>query len=185
MSRTRKQVLSATLALSASLLLLGCGAEGRASDASSTESPSMTSMQEMQTEAVGTISAAPEDAPPVLVYKAPTCGCCEGWVEHMRENGYEVTVEDRDDVDQVKNLLGIPVRLRSCHTAQIGNYLVEGHVPASDIHRLLTERPQVAGITAPGMPIGSPGMEVPGRAPDPYDVLAFDADGRTSVFASH
>lgn len=175
---------SFVLVLSASLLVLGCGAEGRASDSASGESPSMTTMQEMQTRAVAE-SAAPEDAPPVLVYKAPTCGCCEGWVEHLRENGYEVTVEDRNDVDQVKNLLGIPVRLRSCHTAQVGNYLVEGHVPASDIRRLLEEEPQVAGITAPGMPIGSPGMEVPGRAPDSYDVLAFDADGRTSVFASH
>lgn len=184
MSRIGKPFTSVAFVLSASLLVLGCGAEGRASDTPSGESPSVTAMQQMQTEATA-VSAAPEDAPAVLVYKAPTCGCCEGWVEHMRENGYEVTVEDRNDVDQVKDLLGIPIRLRSCHTAQIGKYLVEGHVPASDIRRLLEEQPQVAGITAPGMPIGSPGMEVPGRAPDSYDVLAFDADGRTSVFASH
>ncbi|MFP3947259.1 MAG: DUF411 domain-containing protein [Gemmatimonadota bacterium] len=184
MSRIGKQLTSAALVLSASLLVLGCGVEGRASDTPSDESPSVTAMQEMQTEGAG-VSAAPDDAPAVLVYKAPTCGCCEGWIEHLRENGYEVTVEDRDDVDQVKDLLGIPGRLRSCHTAQIGNYLVEGHVPASDIRRLLEEQPQVAGISVPGMPVGSPGMEVPGRAPDSYDVLAFDADGRTSVFASH
>lgn len=183
MSRTLKKVSSATLALAASLFLLGCGAEGRAADTSAAESPSLTSMQAMQTQAAS--SAAPADAPTVLVYKAPTCGCCEGWVEHLRENGWEVTVEDRNDIDQLKDLLGIPVRLRSCHTAQIGNYLVEGHVPASDIRRLLEEQPQVVGLTAPGMPIGSPGMEVPGREPDAYDVLSFDADGRSSVFASH
>lgn len=183
MSPTLKKLSSVTLVLCASLLLLGCGAEGRAADTSSADSPSLTSMQEMQTEAAS--GAAPADAPTVLVYKAPTCGCCEGWVEHLRENGWDVTVEDRNDIDQLKNLLGIPVRLRSCHTAQIGNYLVEGHVPASDIRRLLEEQPQVAGLTAPGMPMGSPGMEVPGRAPDAYDVLSFDANGETRVFASH
>lgn len=184
MSPKLDKLLSPTLVLAASLLILGCGAEGQAADASAPESPSLTSMQEMQTQAAD-VGTAPADAPTVMVYKAPTCGCCEGWVEHLRENGWEVTVEDRNDIDQLKDLLGIPVRLRSCHTAQIGDYLVEGHVPASDIRRLLEENPRVAGLTAPGMPIGSPGMEIPGRAPDAYDVLAFDGNGRTSVFASH
>ena len=184
MNRAFQKIASLVVVLTASFFVLGCGSEGRAADASASESPSLTSMQEMQTQATA-VSTAPADAPTVMVYKAPTCGCCEGWVEHLRENGWEVTVEDRNDIDQIKNLLGIPVQLRSCHTAEIGNYLVEGHVPASDIRRLLEEGPRVAGLSAPGMPIGSPGMEVPGREPQPYDVLAFDGDGRTTVFASH
>lgn len=184
MSRILEKIATLTLVLGAALFVVGCGAEGEAADGSPADSPSLTSMQEMQTEAAA-VSTAPADAPAVMVYKAPTCGCCEGWVEHLRENGWDVTVEDRADVDELKNLLGIPVELRSCHTAQVGDYLVEGHVPSSDIRRLVEESPRVAGLTAPGMPVGSPGMEVPGRAPDAYDVLAFDGDGRTQVFASH
>ncbi len=125
----------------------------------------------------------PADAADVVVYKSPTCGCCTEWVSHLRENGFTVTVHDRLNMDPVKRELGVPPRLQSCHTAQVGDYVIEGHVPANDIARLLKEKLPVKGLTVPGMPMGSPGME--GPRSDPYDVLVFQPDGRTSVYASH
>lgn len=124
-------------------------------------------------------------AAPMVVYKSPTCGCCRAWVDYLQAAG--VTVESRDvaDLAAVKDSLGLPQGLGSCHTARIGGYTVEGHVPVEDIARLLAERPDgVAGIAVPGMPTGSPGMEVPGRPADPYDVVAY-GDGGTRVWASH
>jgi hypothetical protein len=117
----------------------------------------------------------------VTVFKSPTCGCCADWVDHMRENGFAVRVRDTSDVTVVKNALGVPQPLRSCHTAQIGRYVFEGHVPADLIQRLLAERPAVHGLAVPGMPSGSPGMEN-GRK-DAYQVLTFDARGQTTVYA--
>lgn len=119
----------------------------------------------------------------VVVYKSPTCGCCKEWVSHLQENGFAVEVRDRQDMQQVKTELGVPGNLQSCHTASVSGYVVEGHVPASDIKRLLKERPAVVGLTAPGMPMGSPGMEGPRK--DPYDVLTFQRGGKTSVYSSH
>ena len=118
-----------------------------------------------------------------MVYKSPTCGCCEKWVEHMKANGFRVVVHDTADVTPVKQRAGVTPQLASCHTAFIGGYAIEGHVPAEDVRRLLRDRPDVAGLAAPGMPNGSPGMEGMGR--DPYDVVAFKRDGGTAVFASH
>ena len=120
------------------------------------------------------------------VYKTPTCGCCVIWVEHLREHGFTVTVTDVPNVTPLKQRLGIRPELSSCHTAIVGDYAIEGHVPASDIERLLREGPRVAGLAVPGMPLGSPGMEMP----DPsrhqrYDVLAFDLEGTTEVWATH
>jgi hypothetical protein len=120
----------------------------------------------------------------VTVYKNPQCGCCKNWVEHLRQNGFEVTAKDVDDLATIKTKLGVPAALGSCHTAVVGQYVIEGHVPASDIRKLLAEKSKVVGIGVPGMPIGSPGMEVPGRRPDRYDVTAFTKDGMR-VFASH
>ena len=122
---------------------------------------------------------------PVTVYKNAQCGCCKGWVEHLRQNGFEVTANDVDDIAAIKSKLGVPAALGSCHTAVVGRYIVEGHVPAADIRKLLAEKPKIVGIGVPGMPIGSPGMEVPGRRPDRYDVTAFAKDGSQRVFASH
>ena len=119
----------------------------------------------------------------LVVYKSPTCGCCKEWVKHLQQNGYRVEVHEQYNVTPVKNELGVPPSLRSCHTARVGGYVIEGHVPAADIARLLKEKPAIAGLAAPGMPMGSPGMEGPRK--DPYDVIAFGANGRTSVFASH
>lgn len=117
------------------------------------------------------------------VYKSPTCGCCAKWVDHLRENGFAVTVEDRDDMNPIKSQYGVAESVQACHTAIIEGYVVEGHVPAEDIRRLLRERPAVAGIAAPGMPAGSPGMEV-GHA-EAYDVVTFTAEGKKGVFVSH
>ena len=122
--------------------------------------------------------------PEVTVYKSPTCGCCSKWADHLREAGFQVTEEDVRDIVEVKREHGVPGELGSCHTALVGDYVIEGHVPAEDIRRLLEERPDVAGLAVPGMPAGSPGMEVPGRS-DPYASLTFDEEGNTEVWSFH
>lgn len=121
-----------------------------------------------------------------IVYKTPSCGCCSVWVEHLRANGFQVETKDvsSDQVRAVSKAAGLPEDGTSCHTAKIGNYVVEGHVPASDIHRLLKEKPAVAGIAAPGMPMGSPGMDQ-GGAKEAYNVVSFTKDGKMTVFAKH
>lgn len=120
------------------------------------------------------------------VWKTPTCGCCSLWVDHLRANGFQVEAKDvsADQVRAVSKAAGLPEDGTSCHTAKIGNYVVEGHVPASDIHRMLKEKPAIAGIAAPGMPMGSPGMDQ-GGAKEPYDVMAFTKDGKMTVFSKH
>lgn len=123
------------------------------------------------------------DAIAITVYKSPTCNCCSNWVDHMRDAGFVVTAENRTDLENVKRSAGVPSNLQSCHTALVDGYIIEGHVPASDIKRLLQERPAVTGLAVPGMPMGSPGMEGPYR--DPYDVLVFDRAGRTRVYSSY
>jgi len=122
--------------------------------------------------------------PAIAVHKSPTCGCCGAWVEHVRASGYAATVQDVEDLSPIKRKLGVPRTLQSCHTAVVEGYVIEGHVPADLIDRLLAERPTVVGIAVPGMPIGSPGMEVPGQAAERYQVLAFDQKGRATVFVS-
>ncbi len=125
------------------------------------------------------------EPPTVIVYKSPTCGCCTKWAEHLEENGFQVKMEDVQNLSALKNRYRVPTNLRSCHTAVVDGYVVEGHVPAQEVQRLLEERPDVAGITVPGMPVGSPGMEVPGAAPQPFEVIAFDKNGNTEVFARY
>jgi hypothetical protein len=120
----------------------------------------------------------------ITVYKSPTCGCCTDWEEHMEENGFTVVSHVTDEVYPVKLANGLPAQLASCHTGFVEGYLVEGHVPASDVIRMLRERPQLAGIAVPGMPIGSPGMEY-GNQRDPYDVIAYDSVGNLTVFARY
>jgi hypothetical protein len=123
--------------------------------------------------------------PVVLVHKSPTCGCCGSWIEHLRANGFTVEVDDASDMEAVKARAGVPAGKTSCHTAEVGGYFVEGHVPADDIVRLLAEKPDARGLTAPGMPVGSPGMEVPGQGAPPYAVELVRKDGSTEVFAEH
>jgi len=123
----------------------------------------------------------------IKIYKSPTCGCCKNWVDHVREAGFVAEVFDLPEAELQarKTRLGVGPRLASCHTAIVNGYVVEGHVPAADIQRMLRDKPAIAGIAAPGMPVGSPGMEVPGGRKDKYDVVAFTKDGTTKVFASH
>ncbi|NOK63526.1 MAG: DUF411 domain-containing protein [Chloroflexi bacterium AL-W] len=121
----------------------------------------------------------------MVVYKSPTCGCCGDWVRYAEEHGYTVTVKEMQDMTPVKAEHSIPPTMQSCHTTLIDGYVIEGHVPIEDVERLLTERPNVAGIAVPGMPVGSPGMEVAGTEPQPFDVMTFDTDGNTDVFSRH
>lgn len=122
----------------------------------------------------------------MTVFKDPSCGCCESWAQIARQAGYQVEVREEQDMAGVKRRLGVPDGLSSCHTAQVGGLVLEGHVPLEDVARLLRERPPgIRGVAVPGMPAGSPGMEIPDGSVQPFDVIAFDASGRTSVFSQH
>ncbi|MCK0166690.1 DUF411 domain-containing protein [Jannaschia sp. S6380] len=125
-------------------------------------------------------------SPVIQVLKTPTCGCCTAWVEHVRQAGFAVEAEnvDQDALYAFKDRLQITPEFAGCHTAIVGDYFIEGHVPASDIERLLAERPSARGLAVPGMPMSSPGMGGPG-AGDTFDTLLVGSDGSTSVFASH
>lgn len=120
----------------------------------------------------------------ITVFKDPNCGCCKSWIDHLRKHGFEVSARDTSDLSGVKRTGRVPEQLHSCHTAFVNGYVVEGHVPTADIQRLLREKPKVTGIAVPGMPVGSPGMEV-GSRKEPYEVTAFTRDGSTRVFARH
>jgi len=132
---------------------------------------------------VATGSTWAQSATQVEVFKSPYCGCCEKWIEHMQKNGFKVNAHNVNDVPAARKSLGMPERVGSCHTAKVGGYLIEGHVPAADIQRLLKEKPKAVGLAAPGMPQGSPGMET--ATPVPYETLLVQADGSTIVFAKH
>lgn len=125
----------------------------------------------------------PALAADVKVYKSPSCGCCKKWVSHLTQKGFSVEVINRSNLKPVKSQWGIPSALQSCHTAVVGGYVIEGHVPADDIKRLLDEKPNIKGLVVPGMPMGSPGME--GSRQDSYAVFALDQQGQTSVFSQH
>lgn len=118
----------------------------------------------------------------IEVYLSPTCGCCMKWVRHLEAEGFSVSVNDVRDVRPIKAAQGVPSSPRSCHTALVDGYVVEGHVPANDVKRLLAERPKVAGLAVPGMPVGAPGMEGPNR--ERYRVMSFDAAGGIETFSS-
>ncbi|CAN5743712.1 hypothetical protein BH23GEM11_BH23GEM11_15150 [soil metagenome] len=172
------------------LFLAGCGGGSEAAEAPGSEATPNAASAEATALADGAASRTPiplDHADPIQmrVYASPTCGCCSLWVEHLEENGFDVETVHRDDMADVKRNFGVGDRLLSCHTGIVNGYVVEGHVPAADIRRLLAESPgDVRGLAVPGMPVGSPGMEVGDRV-DPYDVLAFSADGSTRVFASY
>jgi hypothetical protein len=122
---------------------------------------------------------------PITVYKSSTCGCCTKWVDHIRANGFAPVVHDYEEMEALKDEMGVPPGVRSCHTGIVEKYLIEGHVPASDIRRLLAERPKTAGLAVPGMPPLTPGMVSPGVKPRDYEVVAFQLDGTTRVFSRH
>lgn len=131
--------------------------------------------------ATGTVPALAAAPIAITVYKDPSCGCCTQWVEYMRAHGFRVTTRDTTNLDDVKATFGVPRALQSCHTGTVGAYVVEGHVPADLVQKMLRERPAIAGLAVPGMVVGSPGME--GGSPQPYDVIAYTRDGATSVYA--
>lgn len=166
----------ATAALAVGCLAAGCTAEG--SEGGAAEGPGAVSTGEARL----ADAAQPSDVT-IHVYKSPTCGCCAQWVEHLRSAGFTVAVEDREDLGAVKSMVGVPAALQSCHTATAGDYVFEGHVPADAIARFLDEAPDARGLAVPGMPVGSPGMEMDGRV-DPYDIIIFDEDGASSVYES-
>jgi hypothetical protein len=142
----------------------------------------------------GLIAAAPlaataqaaDSRPLVEVWKDPSCGCCQAWVAHLQAQGFRTRLHDTGN-QAVRARLGLPERYGSCHTAQVAGYVIEGHVPAADIHRLLKQRPAALGLAVPGMPVGSPGMDDPayGGRRDPYDVLLVATDGSATTFQSH
>ena len=132
------------------------------------------------------VAQTPPAGPAISVYKTPTCGCCSKWVDHMKKAGFQTSVTDmpQQSLDDVKAKHKVPAAVHSCHTAVVNGYVVEGHVPADEVKRLLKEKLKVTGIAVPGMPINSPGMEASGMKGQPYDVLSFDAQGKTKVFAT-
>ena len=131
-------------------------------------------------------ASSPDDV--VTVWKTPTCGCCKDWVIHMRKEGFNVVANDVPDTAPIRQKLGLPAKFGSCHTAQVGGYVIEGHVPASEVKRLLREKPAAIGLAVPGMPIGSPGMEMKGEMTgvrDAYDVVLVARDGGSRVYQSY
>lgn len=134
----------------------------------------------------GAAAAQQKPAGPLVeVFKSPTCGCCVNWVEHMRQAGFNMRTTEINDLSQIKKSRGVPADVQSCHTAIVNGYVVEGHVPAADVRRLLKEKPAIAGIAVGGMPIGSPGMETPYVKAEPFNVMSFDKNGATRVYAKH
>src|SRR3546814_2120209 len=123
--------------------------------------------------------------PLVVVHKNESCGCCNGWVSHMRKAGFEVEVRNVANMNPVKERVGVPAGKGSCHTAEVGGYFIEGHVPAVDVKRLLAEKPDAKGLVLAGMPLGSPGMEVPDGTVQPYTVEIIDQQGEATAFARH
>lgn len=175
------RALLKSAALSGIAVLAACGNTGEARQSGATPGNTAQTPEAAAPAAAAQTPAA--DAPLAVVYKSPTCGCCNNWVEHMRQNGFRVETHDQDDVTPVKDEGHVPVNGRSCHTARVGGYVIEGHVPADLVKKLLAEHPSdVAGLTVPGMVTGSPGME--GPDPQHYDVIAFTRDGQTRVYAS-
>ena len=132
---------------------------------------------------VFSLSNQPAMAEDIVVYKSPTCGCCKKWVKHLEKEGFKVTTKDMRNMNPVKNMFGVERQFQSCHTAKVGNYFIEGHVSASDIKRLLKEKPDIKGLSVPGMPMGSPGME--GHRKDKYNVIAIDKNNNATVYSSH
>lgn len=119
----------------------------------------------------------------IMVYKSPTCGCCKKWVTHLEKEGFNVTTKDMQNMKPIKHQFGVQSQFQSCHTAKVGKYFIEGHVSASDIKRLLKEKPDIKGLSVPGMPMGSPGME--GHRKDKYDVIAIDKNNKATVYSKH
>ena len=174
MNALARRNMIAGLAAAGGVALIGCGPSESKPDQRAQASARKS----------GPSTPAPQAAS-MTVYRDPSCGCCEEWAEIARKAGYRVTLVDRPDMPAIKRQYGVPEALASCHTAIVGDYTIEGHVPMEDVARLLMERPSgIKGIAVAGMPRGSPGMEMPDGSKDPFEVTSFDEFGRTSVYRS-
>ena len=171
------------LLFSSTLWLSGCGEETSQADSQHAGHDQHAQHSAQEHAAHPAAAAADSEFPLVTVYKSPTCGCCSAWADHMRESGFAVHTIDRQDMDVIKGEKGVPQQLRSCHTATVGDYVIEGHVPAADVKKLLAEKPDATGLAVPGMPLGSPGMEHP--RPQDYASYAFNDKGEAKVFEKH
>ncbi len=198
----RLHSFAATLLLFATLALPACARQSPSSIAGDTQRADAlaTAMASTPagTESVGIPSDGPAEVSskagnaaaamqlsPMVVHKSEFCGCCGQWVDHMRKAGFQVEVRNTEDMNPIKQQLGVPAGKGSCHTAQVGGYFIEGHVPAEDVMRLLVEKPDARGLAVPGMPAGSPGMEMPDGRVQPYTVELVGNDGSSSVFTRH
>lgn len=182
-----KHTLATAIALGALAVMTACA---RTPDAADSSAPAVAQALATPPQSVSPDSAKPDrragaTLPRMVVYKSPSCGCCGSWVEHVRAAGFDVEVRNQDNVNPVKERVGVPLGKGSCHTAEVGGYFVEGHVPAEDIKRLLAEEPDAKGLILPGMPAGSPGMEMPDGRTQPYMVELVGRDGSTMTFAQH
>ncbi len=169
----QRRAIQILVGMGATLLLFGCGGPD---DKQAAREVANGANEVGQAQSDQTVSK-----PTMQVYKSPTCGCCGEWVDHVEAAGFSTQVTDTDAMNAVKERLGINPNFHSCHTAVIGDYVFEGHIPANVIERFLKEKPDALGLAVPGMPIGSPGMEMDGRR-DPYDVLIIRRDGTGAVY---
>ena len=185
-----RRIARSTCIAAAAIALSACSAApNSAMDIASTASETLPLASAQATSATpekpSTSRPTTKALPKVLVHKSESCGCCGAWVDHLRSAGFTVEVRSSDDLQPVKKRLGITPSMMSCHTAEVGGYFVEGHVPAADIKRLLAEKPDVKGLVLPGMPMGSPGMEVPDGRVQPHVVSSVDRQGQMSDYAHH
>lgn len=174
------------VAVSAAAFCLGaCAGTPEPSAAEAHVAASSTRVPAVPAHVSGTPAATRATLPKVLVHKSPTCGCCTGWVEHLRRHGFAVDVRETGALEPIRKRLGVPAGKGSCHTAEVGGLVIEGHVPAGDIKRLLASPVDARGLVLPGMPMGSPGMEMPDGREQRYTVEKVNADGSTTPFATH
>lgn len=186
MKTTLTAPLLLTLSLAMSMTACARDSQSLAARAVGADAPTATVDAAGDPLADVTGSASADSALPlVVVNKSPTCGCCGAWVDHMRAAGFQVQVNNMDNLNPIKERVGVPLGKGSCHTAEVGGYFVEGHVPAEDVKRLLADKPDAKGLVLPGMPLGSPGMEVPDGTVQPYTVELVGSDGQTTAFAEH
>lgn len=181
----RRSLLAGTVtaALATAVLAFSLPRSGAAVEAGHDHAHEAADVQQAPRQPQARRQAVATKYPEMTVYKSPTCGCCKAWVDHVRKAGFTVRTRDTDDLAPIKQSMGTAGALESCHTAVVGGYVVEGHVPADLIAKMLREKPSIAGLAVPGMPMGSPGMEVPDGTKDAYEVIAFDRKGKKSVYA--
>ena len=181
-----RSVIVLTAFLSAATAIAACARAPNPRSGEATSQQAANPSAAHATVHTATPAAAPSTALPlVIVHKSASCGCCELWVDHLRGAGFQVDVRNSDNLNPVKERVGVPVGKGSCHTAEVGGYFVEGHVPAEDIKRLLAQKPDAKGLVLPGMPAGSPGMELPDGRTERYTVELVGRDGATTAFAQH